>query len=208
MTRVKICGIRTLTDALVAADAGADAIGFVFYAPSPRNIDVATARAIAKALPPFVSSVGLFVNESPTRVREVHEQVGLDLVQLSGDETPAYAEALGLPHVKALRVVDPTRLVESSRAFGLSRGVLLDAHVPGAYGGTGVKLDWQAIAAAKLNAPIVLAGGLTPSNVAEAIRVVMPWAVDVSSGVESSAGVKDRDLIRAFVRAAKSPQNP
>jgi phosphoribosylanthranilate isomerase len=203
MTRIKICGIRTIEHALAAADAGADAVGLVFYAGSARQVDVATARDIVRALPPFVTAVGLFVNETIANVRGISREVGLELVQLSGDETPEYAAALALPHFKALRVTDANALVESARGFSQVRGILLDAYVPGSYGGTGMTLDWNTLAQLDLGVPLVLAGGLNPGNVGEAIRTVKPWAVDVSSGVEVRRGEKDSDLIRAFVRTAK-----
>jgi phosphoribosylanthranilate isomerase len=208
MTRIKICGIRTVEHALAAAEAGADAIGFVFHAASPRNVEPALVRDIVRTLPAFVTTVGLFVNRPAAEVRAIRESAELDLVQLSGDETAEYCAELGVPYIKALRVGSQVGgvggLLATAKTYSATRGILLDAHVPGEYGGTGVALDWHALAGVQLGAPLVLAGGLTPSNVGEAISVVKPWAVDVSSGVESSRGQKDSELIRQFVSAVKA----
>jgi phosphoribosylanthranilate isomerase len=197
--RIKICGIRTVEHAQVAAAAGADAIGLVFFAASPRHVDVATAKAIVAALPPFVTVVGLFVNESAAVIQEVAKDVGLDLIQYSGDETPEHVAAVGLPYIKTLRFEGVERLLNYAAQYREARGILLDASVPGAWGGTGVTLDWQAIGQARWPFPLVLAGGLTPANVGQAIRQTRPWAVDVSSGVESARGQKHSDLIRTFI---------
>lgn len=201
-TRIKICGITRLEDAQVAVEAGAHALGFVFYAGSPRHIDVQAAAAIVRALPPFVTSVGLFVNAPPGDVNEVLSLVPLDLLQFHGDEGAAYCEGFARPFLKAVRVGADTDLLECSREFAHARGLLLDAHVEGSYGGTGQTFDWQRIPAT-LRKHVVLSGGLTPQNVFAAIRAVRPWAVDVSSGVEASKGIKDAEKIRQFISEVK-----
>lgn len=201
-TRIKICGITRLEDAQAAVEAGAHALGFVFYAGSPRHLDVLAAAAIVRALPPFVTSVGLFVNAPPGDVNEVLSLVPLDLLQFHGDEGAAYCEGFARPFLKAVRVGADTDLLECSREFAHARGLLLDAHVEGSYGGTGQTFDWQRIPAT-LRKHVVLSGGLTPQNVFAAIRAVRPWAVDVSSGVEASKGIKDAEKIRQFISEVK-----
>ena len=200
-TRVKICGLTSVADALHAADCGADAIGLVFYAGSPRCVTPETAREICAALPPFVSRVGLFVNEAPEKVREIAAYCGLDLIQLHGDETPEQSDYSPVRTVKALRVKGAESLAghEQYRVSAL----LLDAWSPGAYGGTGECFNWGLAAAVASDRPVILAGGLTVENVAEAIAQVQPYAVDVSSGVEQAPGKKDHAKVAAFIRAAK-----
>lgn len=199
MTRVKICGIRTASAALAAAEAGADAVGFVFYPPSPRFVPPARAAELARRLPPFVLRVGVFVNAPVQVVEEVAEQVGLDVVQLHGDEPPEVCARLRRRVIKAVRVDGPDA-VARAREYPVA-AVLLDAHVPGLYGGTGRRFDWSLVRG--LDKPVILSGGLTPDNVGEAIRQARPYAVDASSGVET-AGEKDPEKIAAFVRAVRA----
>lgn len=211
--RVKICGITRLQDLHAACAAGADALGFVFYAKSPRNVSVAQAAALVAALPPFIQSVGLFVNAAPEFVAEVLAAVPLDLLQFHGDESPAECARHGRPFLKAIRVAPDTDLLKSASDFSASRGLLLDAYVPGVPGGTGERFDWSLIPA-NLPLPVVLSGGLDPDNVAAAVRRVQPWAVDVSSGVEQSLvvngatvvakGIKDAARIAQFISQAKA----
>ena len=202
-TRVKICGIREPVHARVAADAGADAIGLVFYGPSPRFVEVAQARRVADALPAYVMAVGLFVNAPEGEVREVLKQVRLDLLQFQGDETPEFCERFGVPYVRAVRMEEGTDLIEWAHRFSRAKALLLDAHVPGTPGGTGRQFDWGRIPR-DVAMPLILSGGLAIDNVARAVREVKPWAVDVSSGVESSRGVKDPRKIVEFIRSVRS----
>lgn len=202
--RIKICGITT-RDALDAAvDSGADAVGFVFYAGSARHILPADAGKLIARLPPFVTPVGLFVNASQDDVVAAVQVSGIQLLQLHGDETAAYCEsasiAAGRPHIRAIRVGNETDLLECSQQFSAAKALLLDAQVSGQFGGTGEQFDWHMIPRA-LSHRIILSGGLSPANVAEAVRTVRPFAVDVSSGVEKAKGVKDPALIRAFCEA-------
>jgi phosphoribosylanthranilate isomerase len=202
-TRVKICGITSVADGLVAAEAGADMIGLMFYEQSPRYITLAKAAEISHALPPFVMRVGVFVNASEETVMRAIAECGLSLLQFHGDEPSAYCTQFGLMSLKAIRVKDDASI--DQLADYQTDAFLLDAHSKSGLGGTGEKFNWDlAIAAQKFNKPIFLAGGLTPANVAEAVRLVRPFAVDVSSGVESSPGKKDPAKVAAFVTAAKS----
>jgi phosphoribosylanthranilate isomerase len=200
--RSKICGITRIEDALAAVDAGADAIGFVFYAKSPRAVSVEQARAIIAALPPFVTTVGLFVNISRCELTEILEIVPLDLLQFHGDETPEDCDGYHRPYIKALRVQAGDDIAASCRAYSRASGILLDTYVADVPGGTGEAFDWSLIPQT-LSKPIILAGGLTPDNVAQAIAQVRPYAVDVSGGVEMSKGIKDHDRIRAFMHAVR-----
>lgn len=200
--RSKICGITRIEDALAAAEAGADAIGLVFYAKSPRAVDVRQARAIIAALPPFVTTVGLFVNASRCELNEILEAVSLDLLQFHGDETPADCEGYHRPWIKALRVRPGDDLESACQLYAGARGILLDTYVPGVPGGTGEAFDWSLVPAS-LSKPIILAGGLCADNVAQAIARVRPYAVDVSGGVEQAKGIKDATKIEAFMRAVK-----
>jgi phosphoribosylanthranilate isomerase len=199
--RVKICGITSAADAHRAVEYGADALGFVFHPDSPRRVSVAMARQIVASLPPFVTAVGVFVNETIDRVRQIRTEAGLDLVQLHGDESPETVSALGPSVIKAIRIQGIesfARLVEyAPRAF------LLDAHSDAAYGGTGLQFDWD-LAQWVEDIPVILAGGLTPGNVAEAVRRVHPFGVDVSSGVEAEPGIKDPQKLKAFISNAKA----
>lgn len=200
--RSKICGITRIEDALAAAEAGADAIGFVFYAKSPRAVDVRQARAIIAELPPFVTTVGLFVNASRCELNEILEAVPLDLLQFHGDETPQDCEGYHRPWIKALRVRPGDDLEAACRLYAGARGILLDTYVPGVPGGTGEAFDWSLVPA-RLGKPIILAGGLSADNVGQAIAQVKPYAVDVSGGVEQAKGIKDAAKIEAFMRAVK-----
>ncbi|QZA78785.1 phosphoribosylanthranilate isomerase [Deefgea tanakiae] len=202
-TRVKICGLRDAQTARSVAEAGADAIGLVFYPPSPRNVSAEQAAEIVAALPAFVMSVGLFVNESPLVVSSVLAKVPLDLLQFHGDEDLAYCSQFGRPFIKAVRVKPDLNLLEYAQLFvsPLCRGLLLDAWVDGVPGGTGHSFDWNDLPT-EWPLPLILSGGLHPDNVAEAIVQVQPWAVDVSSGVEVIKGVKDLQRVDAFIRAA------
>jgi len=200
--RVKICGITRLQDLHAACEAGADALGFVFYDKSPRNVSAAAAAELVRALPPFVQSVGLFVNAEPAFVEQVLRAVPLDLLQFHGDETPDDCARYGRPYIKAVRVNQATDLLKCAADFDAARGLLLDAYVPGVPGGTGERFDWSLIPA-DLPKPVVLSGGLAPDNVAEAVERVHPWAVDVSSGVEVSKGIKDAHKIAQFIAKAK-----
>src|SRR5512139_1527519 len=188
--RVKICGITRAEDLHAACDAGADALGFVFYEKSPRHLTIATAAALLRELPPFVQSVGLFVNAAPAFIEEVLEAAPLDLLQFHGNEAPAECARYGRPYIKAIRVNQDTDLLKCAADFEAARGLLLDAYVPGVPGGTGERFDWRLIPA-NLPQAVVLSGGLTPENVAAAVEQVRPWAVDVSSGVEMAKGIKD-----------------
>ncbi|GLO39886.1 MULTISPECIES: phosphoribosylanthranilate isomerase [Pseudomonas] len=200
--RSKICGITRIEDALAAAEAGADAIGFVFYAKSPRAVDVRQARAIIAELPPFVTTVGLFVNASRCELNEILEVVPLDLLQFHGDETPQDCEGYHRPWIKALRVRPGDDLEAACQLYAGARGILLDTYVPGVPGGTGEAFDWSLVPA-RLSKPIILAGGLSADNVGQAIAQVRPYAVDVSGGVEQAKGIKDAAKIEAFMRAVK-----
>ncbi|MBZ0067917.1 MAG: phosphoribosylanthranilate isomerase [Thiobacillus sp.] len=201
--RVKICGITRLQDLHAACQAGADALGFVFYEKSPRHVTIATAAALVRELPPFVQSVGLFVNAGPACVEAVLQAVPLDLLQFHGDETPAECARFGRPYIKAVRVNQDTDLLKYAADFDAARGLLLDAFVPGVPGGTGERFDWSLIPP-KLPKPVILSGGLTPDNITEAVQSVHPWAVDVSSGVEMAKGIKDPHKTAQFIAKAKA----
>jgi len=199
MTRVKICGLTRLDDINVAVDAGADAIGLVFYPPSPRYVDLQTAAMLARAVPPFVTIVGLFVNADAAIVNETLAAVPLHVLQFHGDENEDYCRQFDRPYLKAARVKPGMDLVQYATGFPSAQAILLDAFVDG-YGGGGKVFDWSVIPSV-LPRPIVLSGGLDASNVGEAIVRVRPAAVDVSSGVEMTKGIKDAGKIRAFVTA-------
>lgn len=197
-TRIKICGYTQVEAALHAAQAGADAIGLVFYPPSARYVDPARAREIARALPAFVSSVALFVDAEAGYVRAVIEQVRPGLLQFHGDETADYCRQFGLPYIKAVRVQTGLDLVQYATRFQDAQGLLLDAYLAGEAGGTGKVFDWNLIPRT-LPLPLILSGGLNPANVAAAVAQVRPWAVDVSSGVEIGKGVKDATRVEQFI---------
>lgn len=203
-TRIKICGVTRAEDAVFAAALGADAVGMVFHPPSPRAIGLDAALAIRRALPPFVSTVALFVNPDPARVREVLAALQPALLQFHGDEDEAFCARFGVDFLKVVRVGANAReadLLECASAFPSARALLFDSLVDGAYGGTGHTFDWNRIPPS-LQARVVLSGGLVPGNVGTAIRLVRPWAVDVSSGVETAAkGIKDHRLMAQFIQA-------
>ena len=205
MIKIKICGITNEGDAQVAVAAGADALGFVMYRKSPRWVEPSVARSIIAGLPPFVLPVGVFVNEDVAAVRTLMDECGFALAQLHGDETAVYCQQLGRPVLKALRVKDRGSFLALAEFHGRAsvRGFLIDAFSDQAYGGTGHTVDWTLAAEAARSVPILLAGGLTPSNVAEAIAQVRPYGVDVSSGVEASPGKKDHEKVKAFIEAAR-----
>jgi len=209
MTRVKICGISDPRHATIAAEAGADFVGVVFYPPSIRYVSTERAREVAAAVAGSATRVvGLFVNSPTDEINRVADAVGLDLVQLSGDETPDDATQIERPIVATVRADSSGRVDEERRFSAWISGtvqpfaILLDAHVPGMYGGTGTVADWFVAADFADRYPVLLAGGLTPSSVGEAIRRVHPFAVDVSTGVETN-GVKDEHKIRAFIETAR-----
>ena len=205
-TRVKICGITRIEDAICAVQSGADAIGLVFYAESPRNISLQVAQEIVDALPPFISVVGLFVNASENKIQTVLAQLRLDVLQFHGDETAGECAQFNLPYLKAIRVKPDTNLLQYCDEFNSAQALLLDAHSDAAYGGTGQTFDWRLIPQ-NLPTPIILAGGLNPENVGAAIRQVQPYAVDVSGGVELSKGIKDAAKIAAFMRQVNEAQS-
>ena len=202
-TRIKICGITRVEDARAAVQLGADAIGLVFYAPSPRSVGAEQARAIVASVPPFVTVVGLFVDPAAAEVESVLRQCDIDLLQFHGDEAPDFCAAFGLPYVKAARVKADADLVQYLSPYQAARGWLLDAYHDRLYGGTGEPFDWKLIPR-DLAKPVILSGGLTPDNVGAAVRQARPWAVDVSSGVESSKGIKDAAKIAAFIAGVKN----
>lgn len=204
-TRVKICGITRAEDAKAAIVYGCDAIGLVFYEPSPRYVSPDVAAVIAAQLPPFVDAVGLFVDESPEYVREVLAQLHLDLLQFHGDESPEYCRQFGMPYIKAVRVRPETNLLQYAAAYADAKGLLLDTFMPGTPGGTGQTFDWTLIPE-NFPKPIILAGGLDAGNVSKAIRQSHPFAVDVSGGVEREKGIKDADKIAAFMRGVLDGQ--
>ncbi len=197
-TRVKICGITRVEDGGAACAAGADAIGLVFYPPSPRAVDIDQATAIRRGLPPFVTVVGLFVNATEQTVAETAERVRLDLLQFHGEETPHQCERLGLPYVKAIHVDDDADLREASRRYASAKALVLDTHDDKLWGGSGRSFDWDLVPA-DIALPVVLAGGLTAANVGDAIVRLHPYGVDVSGGVERSPGIKDAARIARFI---------
>jgi phosphoribosylanthranilate isomerase len=201
-TRVKICGITRLEDAAAAVRAGADAIGLVFDPQSPRFVALEPAAAIARAVGPFVTVVGLFVNAEPARIRETLSHVRIALLQFHGSETPEQCRLYNSPYIRAVRMQEGVDLHAQARAYADAAGLLLDTHEPSVAGGSGRTFDWKRVPR-DLAKPIVLAGGLTPGNVGEAIRAARPYAVDVSSGVEKAKGIKDADKIAAFIRAVQ-----
>jgi phosphoribosylanthranilate isomerase len=201
-TRIKICGITRKQDASAVADYGADALGLVFYEKSPRHVGVQQAAQLARTVPPFLTVVGLFVNPSVDYVREVLSKVPLDVLQFHGEEAPEFCYQFGKPYLKAIRVKPGVDLVECAARYSSAQGLLLDAFVEGTQGGTGESFDWSLIPH-DLPLPVILSGGLHAGNVAEAIRQVRPYAVDVSSGVETAKGIKDAAKIAAFINEVK-----
>lgn len=197
--RVKICGITRVEDGLAAACHGADAIGLVFYPQSPRHVTPEQASAVVSAMPAFVDAVGLFVNASTEEVKAVLSKVRLDMLQFHGNEPPEFCRQFGIPYLKAVRVRPGTNLLQYAAAYDDARALLLDTYAEGLPGGTGQTFDWSLIPS-DLSRPVILAGGLDPGNVADAIRQVRPYAVDVSGGVERAKGIKDAEKIAAFMR--------
>lgn len=200
--RVKICGITSLDDAHAAVAAGADAIGLVFYSKSPRYVNVEQARAIALAVGPFVTVVGLFVNAAAEEINRILQQVPLHVLQFHGDEDLDYCEQFARPYMKALRMKPGLDVEAQIAAYPTASGILLDAYRPGVPGGTGETFDWARVPTAS-SSPLILAGGLEPGNVKQAIEATRPYAVDVSGGVELTPGKKDSEKIVAFVQNAK-----
>lgn len=201
--RIKICGTTNLDDALLAADLGADALGFIFYPPSPRYVAPETAREIIAHLPPFVAAVGVFVDEDAAQVQDVAARAGLDWVQLHGRESPEYCRSLGRKVIKGFRIKDETSLLELEAYRGAVQAMLLDTYKKGQVGGTGTAFDWRLAREAKKFGRIILAGGLNPENVAQAIQVAAPDAVDTASGTEAAPGRKDPEKLRAFCKAVR-----
>ena len=204
-TRIKICGIRRIEDAMLAAHAGADAIGLIFYAPSPRAVTLQQAIAVRDALPPFVSTVALFVNATSAEVNEVCELLNPSLLQFHGDEDPDYCASFSRPYLKAIRVgasMKADDLVQLHTEFSTAQALLLDTLSAGQFGGTGESFNWEVIPMS-LRGRIILSGGLTPINVGDAVQMIKPWAVDVSSGVELQKGVTDPEKIWAFMSAVQ-----
>jgi phosphoribosylanthranilate isomerase len=209
-TRTKICGITRPEDGIAAAHAGADAIGLVFYPKSPRAVTIEQAAEICAALPPFVTTVALFVDAEHFAIDDVLRGVPIDLLQFHGSETPAQCEAFDTPYIKAIRMSEEADLVEAASHYNSARGLLVDTYSPTGAGGTGETFDWDRASPAmrgEPETPIILAGGLHPGNVAEAIAAVKPYAVDVSSGVETGKGIKDADKITAFIEAVRQADN-
>lgn len=202
LTRVKMCGITRPQDARIAAHLGADAIGLVFYEPSPRHVSIAQAQAIVRELPPFLTVVGLFVNADPQRVSTTLEQVALDRLQFHGDESPEYCNQFNKPYIKALRVRASVDIQHFVRNYPRAQAILLDTYIPGTPGGTGITFDWQQIPV--MSQFLIIAGGLTPDNVAQAITTLRPYAVDISGGIESAKGIKDVNKMTAFMQAVKN----
>jgi len=202
-TRVKICGITRVEDAQAASAAGADAIGLVFYRPSPRNVTLERARSIATQTPPFIATVAVFVNPSREEVEQVIRECGVTLLQFHGEESPEFCAAFSRPYIKAARIRPGLDLIKYLAPYASARAWMLDAFHGDLWGGTGAAFDWSLVPEGMAR-PIILSGGLTADNVAGAIRRVRPYAVDVSSGVEASKGIKDAAKIAAFIGAVKN----
>lgn len=202
-TLIKICGITSSADALAACEAGADALGLVFYAPSSRCVTSEQACEVAAAVPPFVTIVALFVDATAATIQRTLERVPVDCIQFHGDETPGFCSQFQRPYLKALRMRPGVDIAKVASAYSGARGLLLDSWQPGVPGGTGQTFDW-AVVPAGLPRPLILAGGLDEHNVAAAIVAVRPAAVDVSGGVESAPGIKDAEKMRRFVAAVRS----
>lgn len=207
MVRIKVCGITNLDDALLAAHLGADALGFIFYPKSPRYLAPEAAREIIAQLPPFVMSVGVFVDEEAAVVRDLAARVGLDWIQVHGQESPEYCRSLGRRVLKGLRIKDAESLAELRPFQGAVQVFLLDTFKKGQVGGTGESFDWELAREAKKYGQIVLAGGLTAENVARAIKIAQPQAVDTASGTETAPGRKDPEKLRSFFSAVRSAGN-
>lgn len=197
-TRIKICGLTRSQDAVFAARLGVDALGLVFYPPSPRNVEIKQAAEIVKALPAFISVVALFVDENEQRIRDVLDHVSIDVIQFHGGETAEFCRLFNRPYVKAIQMREDIDIQALADEFHDSSGLLLDAYHPAAKGGTGHRFDWDLIPT-ECSLPIILAGGLEPDNVKQAVQSVRPYAVDVSSGVEERKGIKDAEKMAFFV---------
>jgi len=201
-TRIKVCGITRPVDAVAAASCGVDAIGLVFYSRSPRVMDLETAAVVVAALPPFVGVVALFVDPEPAEVSAVLSRISVDLLQFHGAEPPDFCASFAHPYLKAIPMRPGVDLARLTRDYADARGLLVDTYRPGIPGGTGESFDWDLLPAQR-TLPLILAGGLTPANVAAAVRQVRPYAVDVSGGVEAAKGIKDHALIAAFAKAVQ-----
>ncbi len=201
-TRIKVCGITRPADGLAAVACGVDALGLVFYPKSPRGVDLACAEAIVAVLPPFVAVVALFVDPPPAWVSTVLSRLPVDLIQFHGTESPAFCTAFGRPYLKAIPMRPDTHLAQEARNYATARALLVDTYRPGIPGGSGESFDWNQLPTER-PFPLILAGGLTPTNVASAIHQVRPYAVDVSGGVESAKGIKNPTLMAAFTRAVQ-----
>jgi phosphoribosylanthranilate isomerase len=201
-TRIKICGLTREADVDAAVDAGVDAVGFVLYEKSPRHVTLARAATLARQLPPFVTPVLLLVNAGESFVSDAMAQVPQALLQFHGDETPEQCEQSGHPYIRAARMASGFNLLDFARQFAKAQAMLVDAHVEG-YGGGGQLFDWSLLPSG-LPCPIILSAGLNPRNVADGVRKVRPWAVDVSSGVEAAKGIKDAALMRQFCQAVRA----
>lgn len=202
MTRVKFCGFTHQDDVAEAVALGADALGFVFYGPSSRNVSPEHAKTLTRSVPAFVTRVGLFVNEEAETVQRIFEIARLNLIQYHGEESPEFCDAIGLPYIKAFRVQKGMDLRSEIDRYPNASGFLLDAYVKGQPGGTGERFDWELIP--QSHAPIILAGGLTPDNAKDAIDQVAPWALDVSGGIETKPGRKDPDKMARFMDACRN----
>ena len=202
-TRVKVCGITRVEDGLAAARVGVDAVGFVFYPGSPRYVASERARDIAAMLPPFISTVGLFVDAEAATIAVTLRAIRLDYLQFHGAESPEFCAQFDVPFLKAVRVKPGMDLLQYAITFSAAKALLLDAFVAGMHGGTGQGFDWQLIPL-NMPIPVILSGGLAPGNIAKAVRTVRPWAVDVSSGVEAEKGIKDANKIEQFMRGVRN----
>jgi phosphoribosylanthranilate isomerase len=200
--KVKVCGMTSLKDALVAVEEGADAVGFIFYKKSPRSVTMKIVREIVLELPPFVDTVGVFVDESAVQINKIADYCNLDIIQLHGDESPTFCKRIRRKVIKAFRIKD-MQSVKKISSFQVS-GFLLDTFSENLHGGTGKVFDWNLVLPAKKFGPVIMAGGLTPNNVQQAVRQVRPYGVDVCSGVESEPGIKDHKKLRAFLKNAKA----
>ena len=202
MTRIKFCGLTHPEDVTCAVALGADALGFVFYPPSPRALTADQAISLTRLVPAFVTRVGLFVDADHATIQEVFDKNRLNLVQYHGDESPTFCAEVGLPYIRAIRVRPGVDVVAEMARYTDASGFLLDAYKPGVPGGTGESFDWQLIP--KTERPVILAGGLTPENAMDAIQVVAPWALDVSGGIEFAPGRKDPDKMARFIAACRT----
>ena len=200
--KVKVCGMTSLKDALVAVEGGADAVGFIFYKKSPRSVTMKTVREIVLELPPFVDTVGVFVDETAEQINKIADYCNLDIIQLHGDESPTFCKKIRRKVIKAFRIKD-MQSVKKLSSFQVS-GFLLDTFSENLHGGTGKVFDWNLALPAKKFGPVIMAGGLTPNNVQQAVRQIRPYGVDVCSGVESEPGIKDHKKVRAFLNNAKA----